>query len=94
MVAPAKYKSAFETWDRMLNLQIDFGLPVELPIFYAFCGWIECSNVLDIGTGNGRYVEELLKRFPDKKFVCIEPELDYVKFARNRFGKLSQELSK
>ncbi len=52
----------------MQTLQTDFGLPQELPAFYASPPWHAAARVLDLGCGNGYYLQQLAARFPDKTY--------------------------
>ena len=61
-----------QIWNDLNILQTDFCLPQELPVYYQSSHWLEASTVLDIGTGNGYYLEKLATRFPEKTFFGID----------------------
>ena len=47
-------------------------LPFELPAYYGEPSWHRADRVLDLGTGNGAYLEALRVRFPEKRYKGID----------------------
>ncbi len=76
-------------WDRMQQLQVDFCLPFELAFYDRCSAWLEARSVLDVGSGNGYYIEQLSKRFPDKHYTGIDLSAPLVDIARNRPGSVA-----
>lgn len=42
------------------------------------------GTVVEIGSGTGSLLRELARRFPERRFVGVEPLINYVEFARKR----------
>lgn len=64
-------------WDQMQRLQTDFAIPQELSFYFTSPQWHDARTVLDIGTGNGYYLERIAALFPEKSYTGIDtsPEL-------------------
>ena len=64
-------------WNTLLELQVSEFLPFEIHAFLSSQGWCAASSVLDVGCGNGAYLDRLRTFFPDKRYVGIDvsPEL-------------------
>lgn len=84
--APAKIaeesKETTAIWNDLNRLQTDFCMPQELSVYYNSLHWINSTTVLDIGTGNGYYLDKLADRFPEKTFLGIDNAPDLVKLAK------------
>ena len=66
-----------EIWDEMQNLQCDFCVGLELPAYFRSKLWGAAKTVVDLGTGNGRYLAYLARYFPEKRYFGFDlvPEL-------------------
>ena len=56
-------------------------MPLELPFFYGSPQWHEARDVLDLGTGNGYYLQKIASRFPDKSYLGIDISEDLIEIA-------------
>lgn len=63
-----------------LKLQVDNTIERELPAILRM-GLKEAKTVLDLGTGNGYFLNQLAKKFPDKRFAGLEANEALVKTA-------------
>lgn len=82
-----------EQWDELLRLQADLTLPVELPCYYAEKQWLEARSVLDLGTGNGYYLNRLRERFPAKRYLGIDIDPNLIELASRRYSGDSEDIS-
>lgn len=72
-------------WEKLLEYQTDFALPLELIFYYQSQGWLESRSVIELGIGNGYYLSKLIEFFPAKEYKGIDINPFYVESARNRF---------
>ena len=61
-----------ELWDELQILQADFAIAQELPLYYQSPEWHKSEKVLDVGCGNGHYLNLLNNYFPDKKYFGVD----------------------
>ena len=69
--------NALLRWDSLLDVQVSLFLPFELQYLFACEAWCEAKHVLDAGCGNGNFLSEIRRFFPDKTYkgIDISPEL-------------------
>lgn len=70
-----------EIWDRMQQLQTDFCFPTELPAYFMSTAWHRAEKVLDVGSGNGYYLQRLNSFFPEKIYHGLDNNSDLLKLA-------------
>jgi 2-polyprenyl-3-methyl-5-hydroxy-6-metoxy-1,4-benzoquinol methylase len=68
-------------WDQLQRLQTDFAIPQELSFYFTSAQWHEARNVLDIGSGNGYYLEQIAALFPEKRYTGIDASGELVDIA-------------
>lgn len=71
-----------ELWTYLHTIQTDFCFNQELGVFYASPAWHAAKTVLDLGTGNGYYLNRLASHFPEKNYLGIDISPDYIEHAR------------
>ncbi len=71
----------FDLWDRLQTLQCKFAFQQELMLFYLSEPWLRAKKVLDIGCGNGHYLDLLFDRFPDKRYSGIDVSSELIESA-------------
>lgn len=72
-----------QIWDKVQKLQTDLCFPLEISSYYLSNFWgNNISTVLDVGTGNGYFLEKLLDTFPDKKFCGIDTSSELINTAK------------
>lgn len=75
-----------EIWNELNIYQTDFCLPQELCSYYSSPAWLAANSVLDIGTGNGYYLNKLSNNFPDKKYHGIDHVANYISLANKNYS--------
>jgi len=73
-----------ELWDELQILQADFAISQELPIYYQSPVWHESKNILDVGCGNGHYLELLNNYFPNKDYYGVDVSGELISLAKER----------
>jgi 2-polyprenyl-3-methyl-5-hydroxy-6-metoxy-1,4-benzoquinol methylase len=66
-----KWHNVKELIDRQLRLQVDM-LFEQHNNYFSKDGLLETNTILDIGTGNGVFLEKLAEKHPNKKFYGID----------------------
>lgn len=72
---------AMFAWHRLMQLQSDLSLPVELDFYQTSGQWQGARSVLDFGTGNGHYLLSLAREFPGKRYQGIDNCAEFIEFA-------------
>ena len=67
---------------RLMQLQSELSLPVELDFYQASGEWQGARTVLDLGTGNGHYLLSLAREFPGKRYHGVDDCAEFIEFAR------------
>lgn len=80
-----------EIWNEFQILQVEFAFRQELALFYQSTSWIASRRVLDAGCGNGYYLDELFKHFPDKAITGVDISHDLINNANTE--RKSEHLS-
>ena len=70
-------------WDRVQKTQVDLGFPQELVAYYSSDQWMAASSVLDLGTGNGYYINKLASYFPDKTYRGVDSSEEFIEIAKS-----------
>jgi SAM-dependent methyltransferase len=74
-------------WDQMQRIQTDFAIPQELSFYFTSPQWHEARTVLDIGSGNGYYLEQIAAVFPEKSYTGIDTSAELVGIANRERRK-------
>jgi SAM-dependent methyltransferase len=74
-------------WDQMQRLQTDFAIPQELGFYFTSRHWHAARTVLDIGSGNGYYLEQIAALFPEKSYTGIDTSPELVSVANREVRK-------
>lgn len=74
-------------WNQMQRLQTDFAIPQELSFYFTSPHWHEARTVLDIGSGNGYYLEQIAALFPEKSYTGIDTSPELVGVANREVRK-------
>lgn len=76
-----------EMWDRVQRNQVEYGFAQELVAYYSSDTWLRSESVLDLGTGNGHYLQRLAAYFPGKRYHGIDISEELITIARSRAPK-------
>lgn len=74
--------NATANWHRLLSLQTEMFLPYEINYLLNSQSWQKSKTVLDIGCGNGAYISQVSKFFPDKSYTAIDVSHDLIYIAK------------
>jgi SAM-dependent methyltransferase len=75
-------------WDKIQRIQVDFCFAQEVSIYYMSEEWLNAARtVLDVGTGNGYFLQKLRELFPDKHYRGIDVSAELVAQARAALGE-------
>jgi len=78
-----KKRSILEIWDEVQRVQSDFCFPHESSAYYLSENWINhTQTVLDVGTGNGYYLEKIARLFPDKAYTAVDFSAEFIEIAK------------
>ena len=80
----ARRNGLTDLWDQLLTCQVRLTTPFELPYLYMCKQWCSTEFTLDLGTGNGAHLAELVRCFPTKRFVGIDVNPALLEYARRR----------
>jgi SAM-dependent methyltransferase len=69
-------------WSRLLELQVASFFPFELQFLMTCPGWAAAHRVLDAGCGNGYYLSQVKKFFPEKVYAGIDISEEHISAAR------------
>ena len=70
-----------ELWDVLQRHQTDFCFGQEVAMYFTFRQWHEAATVVDIGTGNGYYLNKIFALFPEKIYVGIDHSKELLNLA-------------
>lgn len=73
-----------EIWDALQSYQTDFCIAQELALYYTFRKWHQARRVIDVGTGNGYYLNRIVDLFPDKRYTGIDSSAELLAIAQAR----------
>ncbi|MBA3816868.1 MAG: class I SAM-dependent methyltransferase, partial [Parachlamydiaceae bacterium] len=76
-----------ELWDVFLKGQAELNFTTEFHWVSNEEWWQKAESVLDIGCGNGAYLNKVAKQFPEKRFLGIEKLPLSVKQAKQRYAR-------
>jgi predicted O-methyltransferase YrrM len=66
--------------------QVNVFLPLEFICYYESMQWHNSNLILDIGTGNGYYLNQLATRFPNKSYFGIDISEKMINIANRDFA--------
>ena len=72
-------------WDSMQRLQTDFCVNQELSAYYLSPQWLNAQTVLDLGTGNGYYLNKIVSQFPNKHYLGVDSSAEFIDVAIKDF---------
>ncbi len=75
-----------ELWDVVQRHQVDFVFPLELSYYYTWHGCRNAYSVIDLGCGNGYYLDRLVSCFPNKIYYGIDKSLELIGMAKQRYS--------
>ena len=84
---PAQNTRLRDIWDLVQQLQSDLCFPQEIGMYYQAPSWHTARSVLDVGTGNGYFIDRLARRFPEKQYTAIDTSPDFVELADARLQR-------
>lgn len=74
-------------WDQILKLQVQLYFKKELLYLQKHLPqWQYASSVLDVGSGNGFYLNQMSERYPGKKFYGFEKDSEYVRTSSEKYN--------
>jgi len=71
-------------WEALGRLQTNLYIQQELAAYYTSPAWHAARNVVDLGTGNGYYLRQIARRFPDKTYLGVDDYSPMVEIARRQ----------
>lgn len=80
-------------YDVFLNNQTNLFSEAEIKWITQQSWLLEAHKILDIGSGNGSYLSKLATHFPDKTFLGLEKETEFVGIANKRYSNLHLNFS-
>jgi SAM-dependent methyltransferase len=84
-----------QVWDEIQHIQTDFCFQQEVSVYYMSDYWLNSAKtVLDVGTGNGYYLNKLLQLFPNKKYTGIDIAGELLEIASSKISNYNVELKK
>ncbi|MES2345739.1 MAG: methyltransferase domain-containing protein [Chlamydiota bacterium] len=75
-----------ELWDAFLQGQADLYFDQEAAFIAKERGWEQAVSVLEIGSGNGAYLNKLFMQFREKAYLGIEKQPELVLQSTQRFA--------
>jgi len=79
-------------WRRLMRLQTQLLSPFEIPYFFLSSGWRQARSIVDLGVGNGDYLNEIVNRFPDKTYTGIDISPDHAAIAQRLFKSTNKDI--
>lgn len=70
----------------------ELGYRQELAAYHGSSRWKNAGSVLDVGTGNGRYLSEIARYFPGKRYFGVEPDAALLDRAVMRYARRGIDL--
>lgn len=77
---------ALQYWDQLLDIQSELLFSTELQFFFNSKEWGTAYKILDAGCGNGNYVNNLSKHFPEKKYHGVDISSHLITIARDKYS--------
>lgn len=78
-----------ELWEAFLPGQAELFFDMEKRYIEKSLWWGECKEILEIGSGNGNFLGNLAKQYPEKSFAGIEKLEESVILAKASFPELT-----
>jgi SAM-dependent methyltransferase len=73
----------FQIWDEVQRVQADFCFPQEISAYYMSENWIKSAKkILDVGTGNGYFLNMISAAFPEKLYTAIDISNEFIEKAK------------
>ena len=76
-----------DLWNDLLNVQTDLYFTQEAGLIASQKFWQEAKNILEFGSGNGAYLDQLSARFEGKNYLGIEKQSKLAKQSNQNFGR-------
>ena len=74
-------------WDALQRLQADLCFDQEIAAYYMSDKWLDnARTVLDVGTGNGYFLNKIWQHFPKKKYTGIDISEELIAIAESATG--------
>ena len=77
-----------------MRYQVDFSFPLELPVYLSVPSWHTAERVLDLGSGDGYYLQRLASYFPDKSYAGIDVDARAIQAAHTQPDARDDESAK
>ena len=74
-----------EAWNNLLKYQTELTYNHDLQTLSKIAGWSEVTKIVDIGCGNGYYMNKLAAKHPGKDFFGIDISKPLIKIAKDNF---------
>ncbi len=75
-----------ELWDEFLLVQTELTYDDEANFYTNEPFWKSANSVIDLGTGNGSYLQKLSGDFIEKDFLGLDISSDHIRNANDRFN--------
>lgn len=76
-----------DLWNDFLSIQTDLYFPQEVDWIKNQKSWQNTKDVLELGSGNGAYLNKLSENFKDKNYLGVEKQFRFVSESSHRFSK-------
>ena len=70
--------------DEVYCTQVEYFFPVEVELYVRCSRWMSAGRVLDVGTGNGCFIERMARAFNNKSYIAVEIAPEQLSIARER----------
>ncbi len=80
-------------WNQLLDIQSKLLFPTELQFFFNSQEWMKANSILDAGCGNGSYLHNLYRYFPNKNYSGLDISKDLISIAINNYADSKIEFS-
>jgi SAM-dependent methyltransferase len=86
-------KQLLQIWDELQRLQTDLCFDQELSAYYMSDHWLDdVRSVLDVGTGNGYFLNKIRELFPHKQYTGIDISRELIDIAKSSINDSSVRL--
>jgi len=86
-------KQRLQIWDDLQRLQADLCFDQEIAAYYMSDKWLDdARTVLDVGTGNGYFLNKIWQHFPNKSYTGIDISEELIDIAKSVTGNAAIRL--
>jgi SAM-dependent methyltransferase len=86
-------KQLLQIWDELQRLQTDLCFDQEISAYYMSRTWLDhARSVLDVGTGNGYFLNKIREFFPQKQYTGIDISKELISIGKSEISASSIRL--